>query len=132
MNEASISSLVIPEAGQQFIGSDFRDLRKPGVYVFMLKGQPLYVGMGSMLLRRIGAKHYQATQAIDECDQVLLYPCVSIKAAQQLEALLISKLQPKYNWRQRSKALRDRLGLSNWGANRIQRERLVSSRLSFS
>src|SRR6266852_4384829 len=92
-----IESLVIKGAGQKFVGSDFRQLRKPGVYVFMLGGLPLYVGQGKMLLRRIGSNHHQALKAIELADEVLLYPCISESAAIELEIILIGKLKPKFN-----------------------------------
>jgi hypothetical protein len=63
----------------------------------MLEGTALYVGMGSMLLRRVGGSHKQADEAMALCDSVLLYPCVDIKAATKLEKLLITRLQPAYN-----------------------------------
>jgi hypothetical protein len=47
MDEATLSrieSLVVPNTGQRFVGRDFRDLLRPGVYPFMLGEIPLYVG----------------------------------------------------------------------------------------
>ena len=47
MDEATLSrieSLVVPNTGQRFAGRDFRDLLRPGVYLFMLGEIPLYVG----------------------------------------------------------------------------------------
>lgn len=92
-----LEALVLPEAGQKFKGSDFRDLRKPGVYLFMRGKEALYVGMAKRLLGRVGSFHSQAQLAIEDCDEVLLYPCVSVKAAQELEIILIGRLRPKYN-----------------------------------
>lgn len=92
-----MSQLVIPSAGQKLQGSDFRDLCRPGVYVFMRRGKPLYIGMAKRMLGRIGSLHRQAESAIEECDEVLLYPCVSVKAAVELEIILIGKLKPTYN-----------------------------------
>lgn len=69
--EADIAQFVLPGTGQSFKGNDFRDLRQPGVYVFLLKGKPLYVGMSKQLLGRIGSRHSQAKRAIEDCDQVL-------------------------------------------------------------
>ena len=116
-----LAEYVIERAGQQFKGLDFRDLLQPGVYLFLAKGLPLYVGQASSLLSRAASKrHKQAEQARAECDKLLLYPCVSHRAALSLESLLISKLQPKYNWRKRSAVLRDRLGYAESTASAIQ------------
>lgn len=110
--DAKIESLVVGGAGQRFKGNDFRDLRKPGVYVFLQNGLPLYVGMSKMLLGRVGHKHRQAERAINECDEVLLYPCVSEEAAKELETLLIGKLHPKYNQNQFGAFLTKYLGVA--------------------
>ena len=77
----------------------------------MLDGFALYVGMATRLLGRIGGWHKQAERAIEECDEVLLYPCVSAKAAKELETILIGNLKPKYNKQRHMYALR-LLGLS--------------------
>lgn len=107
-----IEDLVIPEAGQQFKGNDFRDLCKPGVYIFMKNGKPLYVGMSDALIHRAAAKnHRQAVRSRAECDKVLLYPCLSIAAAKQLETLLISRLHPPSNENSKRTLLRKSLGL---------------------
>lgn len=127
--EQEIEQLVLPSAGQQFKGNDFRQLREPGVYVLLSNGIPLYVGMGSMLLRRVGGKHGQADKAINECDQLLIYPCISTKAAAKLETILISKLQPKYNWRKRSIVLRE-LGYAPNSCSAIQHQKLARINLS--
>lgn len=117
-----IEEFVIPGAGQQFKGNDFRDLRKSGVYLFMLEGKPLYIGTGRMLLGRASGKHKQAEEAIAQCDTVLLYPCLSWFIAQQLETLLINKLQPKYNKRKKLGILSGILGHSKGHARKYQRE----------
>jgi excinuclease UvrABC nuclease subunit len=107
----NIEEWVIPGAGQQFDGDDFRDLRRPGVYVFMFEGSALYVGMASMLLRRIGGFHKQAQDAIDGCDRVFVYPCVSLEAALELEKLLICQLKPRDNVNSRLNYIKQRLGI---------------------
>ncbi len=106
-----LSKLVLPEAGQKFKASDFRDLLKPGVYLFMRGGVPLYIGMAKRLLGRVGGWHKQAESAIQECDEVLLYPCVSVETALQLELMLIGQLKPLYN-KQRKMWTHRLLGLS--------------------
>lgn len=88
-----------PQLGQKFKANDFRDLRKPGVYLFLLDGNALYVGMGKSLIYacvRTGY-HYGRDMAIEQADEVLMYPCVSSEAARELEIMLIKSLRPKYN-----------------------------------
>ena len=109
-----IAGLVIADAGQSFTGDDFRSLRQPGVYVFMLGAECLYVGMATRLLGRIGGNHHRK-EAIAECDRVLLWPCVSKPAAARLEEILIAGLNPRYNKRKRFTAMCKHLGLRNVG-----------------
>ena|ERR1700676_3861135 len=106
-----IESLVKAGEGQSFAGSDFRTLRQPGVYAFMLGDECLYVGMAKNLMQRVVGVHHRQ-EAIDECDRVLLWPCKDKEAAAQLEAILILRLHPKYNIRSRSKLVNQRLGNS--------------------
>ena len=102
LHRNEIPTLISSEGGQQFAGHDFRALRQPGVYLFMLGDVPLYVGMSSCLLQRMGAKaHAQASKAMQDCDRVLLYPCRNVGGARRLESILIKRLQPKYNQRLR-------------------------------
>ena len=117
-----IESLALPNAGQSFNGNDFRDLLRPGVYVAMLGELPLYAGMSNQLLRRVGGSHKQASAAFAECDRVLLYPCASVEAARELEAILLSRLQPKYNVRLRSsRKIMKALGICEGHANTLAR-----------
>ena len=94
-----INELVSPNAGQKFKGNDFRDLCKPGVYLYMRGSEALYVGMGKSVMTRASSSgtQYGRQLAIADCDLVLLYPCVSVKAALELEMLMIGKMKPKYN-----------------------------------
>jgi hypothetical protein len=93
-----IASLVVPNAGQKFRGDDLRLLRGPGVYVCIENGKALYVGSSKRLLGRIGGVHLRGN-IIDTCWEVLLYPCVSLVAARQLEAILIKDMSPPSNQR---------------------------------
>ena len=99
----NIEHLVIPNAGQQFEGTHFRDLLKPGVYVLLKGDRPLYIGVAKRLLQRLGGaqSHEGRTHAMNECDKVLIYPCVSIEAAYELEKVLIGHIQPTHNKRSR-------------------------------
>ena len=94
--EQRIERLVIAGAAQEFKGNDFRDLLKPGVYVFLRHEQPIYIGSSKSLLRRVASNHHKPL-AIEECIKLLLYPCVSESAARELENLLIQAFQPQYN-----------------------------------
>jgi hypothetical protein len=125
-NLKQIERLTVRDAGQKFTGEDFRDLRRPGVYVFMLAGEPLYIGMSSSLLGRIGGAHHFQQVAIEECDEVLLYPCANIKAADVLEEILIQRLKPKYNVRRRYGMLKNWLGIGKDRAKVIEKENAVS------
>jgi len=94
-----ISALVLPNAGQSLDGETLRNLRKPGVYILMRGETVLYVGLGTSLMGRLaGTNHRQSDKAIARCDRVLLYPCVSESAANELETMLITRLQPEYNY----------------------------------
>lgn len=98
MDTARIAALTIPEAGQSMSGDALRDIRKPGVYVLMLKDKPQYVGVGKLVMGRLtGSNHKQADRAIALADKVLIYPCVSEEAAIELETILIKGLQPVWN-----------------------------------
>jgi hypothetical protein len=111
----NIEDCVIPNTGQEFRGDDFRELVKPGVYVAMLGDEPLYIGMSKNLLRRAASSH---RRAINECDRILLYPCVSVWTARELEAILIAKLRPKYNKRLHlARIVARRLGMSESAVN---------------
>jgi len=93
-----IEELVIENAGQSFVGDDFRMLCKPCVYMFMEKGIPIYIGMsGNGLTRPLQRGHRQWYRARKECDELRIYPCKSIEAARQLERILLCRTQPRYN-----------------------------------
>jgi len=94
-----IPKLVLPDAGQSIDGDSLRNLRKSGVYILMKGETVLYVGLGTSLLGRLaGTNHKQSDKAIAQCDKVLMYPCVSAEAANELETILITRLQPVHNW----------------------------------
>lgn len=113
MNPAEVSKHLLPEGGQQFKGDDFRSLLEPGVYVCVKKGQPVYVGMGKRLLSSVSRQnsHMKRRWSFADCDQILLYPCKSLEAAQELEKLLIEQLKPTNNTHLKHKGIADRLGL---------------------
>lgn len=97
--ELNISALVVEKSGQKFAVTDFISLCKPRVYLYMRGIEALYIGMGKNLLARASSegKQWHRSRALSEADMVMLYPCVSIEAVRDLEALMIGKCKPKYN-----------------------------------
>ena len=88
--EKLLAWAVHPSGGQKFKGEDFRVLCGAQVYMFLLKGEPLYIGMSRHGLGRSGAKgHKQAAEARRICDEVLIWPCIHGEAARRLERLMI-------------------------------------------
>ena len=74
--------------------------------------KPLYIGMSKSGLQRCSQRaHEKAALARAECDEVLIYPCISASNAYKLETLLISCLQPVYNIRQRTSLIASKLGV---------------------
>lgn len=108
-----IEELVIEGAGQSFKGIDFRQLLNPGVYILLKNEQPIYIGMGNRLIYSLSRhkSHYKRTQALEQCDQILVYPCKSVAAAKELESMLISAAQPKHNSRGKSAKIKQLLGI---------------------
>ena len=107
-----IEELVIENAGQSFAGNDFRMLCKPCVYMFLQQGTPIYIGATKRGIERIADPHHlQASRAQQECDEVRIWPCVSVIAARQLEKHMISVCKPKYNKRMIHTIDRKLLGL---------------------
>jgi len=92
-----ISKLIKNGGGQKFRCADFRELKGPGVYVAVDKGRALYIGFGKSLLNRVSNPNHFKRYVIDDCEEILLYPCISIEAARELEALLIRALRPPLN-----------------------------------
>ncbi len=116
-----ISNLIASRTGFSFKGDDFRKLCGPIVYIFMLKGKALYVGMSSEGLARPGGKHHhQADRARAGCDEVMIWECVSVAAAKQLEAILIEKARPLFNQRGKSTILSGLLGVGKSAATRYR------------
>jgi hypothetical protein len=116
-NLQKIEQLVKAQAGQQFKGSDFRELLGPGVYVLLSKSKPIYVGRGNNLLRRLSGLHHKR-YVIDSCDELKLFPCISVQASVELEELLIGSFQPRFNDKQKTSMVAHRLGLARFRSNR--------------
>ena len=91
-----IEELVLDGMGHRFSSADFSSLLRPGVYVLMAKDEPIYVGMGKNLLRRVSGNHHKRI-AFKESTHMLLFPCRDVELARKLELLLITKCQPKFN-----------------------------------
>lgn len=112
----------IPGLGQKFSGQDFRDLLRPGVYVFFKAGAPLYVGSSYSILQRAAYKDHNARTARQECDEVFLFPCVSREAAESLETYLIGRFRPRDNKSKRCSYVQDAFSVSGPAAWKILEE----------
>ena len=95
----SLIGLTLEGKGQEFSGEDFRDLLRPGVYVFALGAQALYVGASRGLIERAAGAHHHQRRAVSGADKVYLFPCATWKDALKLEAELIARLRPSINGR---------------------------------
>lgn len=95
--ERFFDSLLTPNGGARFAGEDFRRLSGPCVYMFLLRGQALYVGMSRRGLSRTAGLHIQADEARRLCDEVLIWATGTEKNALLLEAFLTLKLNPRFN-----------------------------------
>ena len=97
--DAQLKRLLPTGAGFKFAGDDFRKLCGPQVYLYMLRGYALYVGMsGNGLERSASPRHQQADRARAECDEILIYPCSDRNTAHELEGILIHTLRPLFNY----------------------------------
>lgn len=93
-----VSSLIVRDSGHRFTGEDFRSLLNPCVYLFMLNGLPLYIGVSKHgITRASDQRHHMHFKARLECDEVLIYQCNSSSDALELETIMIRHLHPKYN-----------------------------------
>lgn len=90
---------IISAKGMAFTASACNDLRGPGVYVLLgARDLPLYVGSSrNVAMRAFSRDHKQYTKAIHAYHRLLVYPCFSLQAAQEAEAILIAVLKPLYN-----------------------------------
>ena len=108
-----IEALVIKDAGQSFKGEDFRSLLRPCVYMFLRENVPIYIGMSGNGIERVaGRSHHKALNARQECDEVRVYPCVSVDAAYKLERILVGRTQPRYNVNELRHYVNERSGKS--------------------
>lgn len=108
-----IETLLLENAGQQFKMGDFLNLQKPGVYVLIENNVVTYVGYGNSLLHRVGnARHHRADLFLS-ADVIKLFPCISDEAAQELESILIERLNPTGNIRKRYHRIVKNLGYSS-------------------
>lgn len=104
--KSSAASLVLGP-GIRLTGDDLRKLLRPGVYVYGLGNEALYVGSGKNgMARCFGYRHKQASQAREICDSVWVIPCKSERDAEALEIILIRKLKPRFNKRNTSLSIR--------------------------
>lgn len=120
-----LTQLLQPEGGIEFKGVDVLRLRGPVVYLVMRGNRPMYVGMSARgLTRPFNSKHHVLNQ-IHEDDKLQVWPTVGVLAARDLECLLIERLQPEWNERDRNdlRPIALRLGVSEASVRRMRRER---------
>lgn len=143
-----VATRIIPDSGFSFTGEDFRAMAQPCVYLYLLGNEALYVGMSGNGISRASSRTHQSASVRQEADRILLYPCHSLKAARDVECILIKALKPKYNsrgggggsaiavaaGRMAAAVRRERRMHSNvvlWeGMNAAQRREWIRSRLS--
>lgn len=67
----------------------------PGVYVFVVRGRPAYVGMGADVFRRLSDRRREAWGAA--IDRAYVMDTATVDGAERLEASLIHLLEPSEN-----------------------------------
>lgn len=80
----------------EFSGPELKIFLQPCVYVFYLRDQVLYVGIGKDITRPFAREHHQRTN-LKDADKVYIYPCLDVAEALQKENELIVFLQPLLN-----------------------------------
>ena len=100
--------------GVQFVGSDILAWSRPVVYLAFRDGEPLYIGMSDRGIGRLFDKQHVLLKKIAPEDPLQVWAVTSAAEARRLEALLIDRLQPRFNKRGKKSALelRHRLGLA--------------------
>jgi hypothetical protein len=72
------------------------------------------------LNRPFSTSHHIARTCMDECDELLIYYCHSVRAAEECETILIDRLQPKYNKRKlildTAREISDQMGMTERSA----------------
>ncbi len=96
----------------RFTGEEFRSLCGPLVYVFWQDTRALYVGMSSESISRPASRDHDQAGARSQCTEVLIFPTPSAEAANELELLLITALQPSLNKRRDKGSVAGCLGLT--------------------
>jgi len=91
--------LILRGQGARFDGHHFRQWCGPLVYMFLLDGKPLYIGMSADGITRPASANHNAMEARNRCNEVLLWPTRTPEDAGHLEALLIHLLYPRHNKR---------------------------------
>lgn len=92
-----IRGLVVADSGISFEARAFEKLCGPIVYLFMKRGQPLYIGMSKRGLARPGSHLHHRAETISVSDEVMVWGCPTEQAARELESLLIGALNPLLN-----------------------------------
>ena len=80
----------------------------PGVYVFYLNDEALYVGSGKAVMGRcMGLHHRNKVRKI--ADRVEIHPCATHEQALAKEQRLIRELRPKFNGQRKERELLETL-----------------------
>jgi hypothetical protein len=122
---------IVPGSGVRFAGEELKRLLRPCVYVFVKNDLALYVGMSKNGLNRpFRVDHVKARRCAEECDELLVYYCHSLEAAEECETILIDLFQPKYNHRKkiavRARTVQDNIGCSE-GYARLYTKQLIEA-----
>ena len=96
-----------------------KQLRGACVYVWTRGEEVLYVGSGTSASRPLSHLHHAGSD-FEPADEFLILPQPSVRAARELEALLIRQLRPTRN-RQSASRLIDRAVARAMGYTRVSR-----------
>lgn len=87
-----------PARAWTFTGRWLRHARRPLVYSWTRRRQPLYVGVGTKGLARILGEHHRLTRdAVKDGDRIGVYLCQNAGHAINLEQQLIEEFRPTLN-----------------------------------
>ena len=90
-------------------------LRGPGVYMYCVGDEALYVGASRKVVGRILARNHHVTR-LSEATSLLIFPCNDWNAAKALETKIITDMRPSLNHRNYKmlpgKELADKLGVT--------------------
>lgn len=122
-----LRKLIVSDTGIRFAGDDFRNLCKPSVYMFMRSGRPLYVGMSDSGIARPAQKgHRRGAQATKICDEMMIWACVGVPEARELESILIDYFKPMLNQRGKTSGKAKAIRFERRSGDEVQRIDLLT------